>query len=189
MASILIVYASKYGQTEKIIGYMEARARSFGATVETFSAQSRVGVPDLADFDVVVVAAPVYVERYPGAIRQFIAEHRDALNAHRCAMFLSVSAAWSAAAGHKAVQTLTAAFLDATGWHPRKTDYLAGAVKYPRYNVFIRWVMRRIVARAGGDTDTRREFEYTDWSQADSIVDWMMIADTTPGDGGVDDGG
>ena len=40
---------------------------------------------------------------------------------------------------------------------------VAGALQYTKYNWFIRWVMRRIVSRAGGDTDTSRDYEYTDW--------------------------
>ena len=27
-----------------------------------------------------------------------------------------------------------------------------------------RWIMRRIVAKAHGDTDTSRDYEYTDWN-------------------------
>ena len=34
---------------------------------------------------------------------------------------------------------------------------------YTRYNWFIRRVMKRIAAKAGGDTDTTRDHEYTDW--------------------------
>jgi menaquinone-dependent protoporphyrinogen oxidase len=41
--------------------------------------------------------------------------------------------------------------------------FVAGALPYTRYNWLKRWIMRRIVAKAGGDTDTTRDFEYTDW--------------------------
>jgi menaquinone-dependent protoporphyrinogen oxidase len=40
----------------------------------------------------------------------------------------------------------------------------AGALLYTHYNFFIRWMMKRIVATAGGDTDTSRDYEYTDWN-------------------------
>jgi menaquinone-dependent protoporphyrinogen oxidase len=36
---------------------------------------------------------------------------------------------------------------------------------YTRYGVLKRWAMRRIVAKAGGDTDTSRDYEYTNWDE------------------------
>ena len=40
---------------------------------------------------------------------------------------------------------------------------VAGALPYTRYSPLTRWMMRRIVAKAKGDTDTSRDYEYTDW--------------------------
>ena len=56
----------------------------------------------------------------------------------------------------------TSFFSEATGGHPRRSRLLA---RFPdtRYNWLKRWMMRRIVAKAGGDTDTSRDYEYTDW--------------------------
>jgi menaquinone-dependent protoporphyrinogen oxidase len=42
---------------------------------------------------------------------------------------------------------------------------VAGALPYTRYNWLKRWVMKRIVAKAGGDTDTTRDYEYTNWEE------------------------
>ena len=41
---------------------------------------------------------------------------------------------------------------------------VAGALPYTRYGWIKRMMMRRIVAKAGGDTDTSRDYEYTDWN-------------------------
>jgi hypothetical protein len=35
---------------------------------------------------------------------------------------------------------------------------------YTRYGFFVRLVMRLISKMAGGDTDTSRDYEYTDWN-------------------------
>jgi menaquinone-dependent protoporphyrinogen oxidase len=61
-------------------------------------------------------------------------------------------------------------FLDATGWNPDIRKTVAGALPYTRYNWFTRWIMRRIVAKAGGDTDTSRDYEYTDWNQVRQLA-------------------
>ena len=54
-------------------------------------------------------------------------------------------------------------FLAFTSWHPTTTTAVAGALLYTRYNWIKRWAMVRIVRKAGGDTDTSRDYEYTNW--------------------------
>ena len=41
---------------------------------------------------------------------------------------------------------------------------LTGALRYTHYGWLTRMLMRRIVAKAGGDTDTSRDYDYTDWT-------------------------
>jgi menaquinone-dependent protoporphyrinogen oxidase len=55
-------------------------------------------------------------------------------------------------------------FLARYGWRPAITKLVAGALLYTRYGWLKRRMMKRIVAKAGGDTDTTRDFEYTDWN-------------------------
>jgi menaquinone-dependent protoporphyrinogen oxidase len=47
---------------------------------------------------------------------------------------------------------------------------IAGALKYSRYPLPLRWLMKRIAAKAGGDTDTSRDYEYTDWAQVEAYA-------------------
>jgi menaquinone-dependent protoporphyrinogen oxidase len=47
---------------------------------------------------------------------------------------------------------------------------VAGALPYSKYNFFIRFIMRRIAAQAGGDVDTSRDYEYTDWGAVDRFA-------------------
>ena len=46
---------------------------------------------------------------------------------------------------------------------PAITKRVAGALPYTKYNLFMRWIMKRIVKKQGGDTDTSRDYDYTDW--------------------------
>ena len=54
-------------------------------------------------------------------------------------------------------------FVQETGWQPGKVGKFAGALVYRRYGRVKRWLMKLVVKRAGGDTDTSRDYEYTDW--------------------------
>jgi menaquinone-dependent protoporphyrinogen oxidase len=57
-----------------------------------------------------------------------------------------------------------------TGWTPAQTACFAGALRYRQYNPFIRLLMRLIVGKAGGETDTTRDHEYTDWDAVERFA-------------------
>jgi menaquinone-dependent protoporphyrinogen oxidase len=61
-------------------------------------------------------------------------------------------------------------FVTRTRWRPALTTHVAGAL--PLYSVRLaqRWMMRRIARRAGGGTDTTRDYEYTDWDELSRFV-------------------
>ncbi len=40
---------------------------------------------------------------------------------------------------------------------------VAGALRYSQYGLLKRVVMRRIAGKESGDTDTSRDYEYTNW--------------------------
>jgi len=64
-------------------------------------------------------------------------------------------------------------FVKETGWQPTRVEPVAGALLYTRYNWLIRFIMKRISQSAGGDTDTTRDFEYTDWAALDRLAHEM----------------
>ena len=61
-------------------------------------------------------------------------------------------------------------FLSKAGWQPDDTKIVAGALPYSKYGFVRRFVMRKIVEKAGGDTDTSRDYEYTDWDDLRAFV-------------------
>jgi menaquinone-dependent protoporphyrinogen oxidase len=69
------------------------------------------------------------------------------------------------------LSTIIGRFLTGTGWRPTLTKPVAGALLYSRYNPFKRWIMKRIVQKGGGDTDTSRDYEYTDWDDLRAFAD------------------
>jgi menaquinone-dependent protoporphyrinogen oxidase len=54
-------------------------------------------------------------------------------------------------------------------------EMIAGALRYSKYPLPLRWLMRRIAKQAGGDTDTSRDYEYTDWEQVDGYARRLQI--------------
>ncbi len=55
-------------------------------------------------------------------------------------------------------------------WSPTIKETVAGGLAYRRYGLLKRWMMKRIARDAGGDTDTSKNHEYTDWQAVDQFV-------------------
>ena len=51
-----------------------------------------------------------------------------------------------------------------TGWRPDKVGLFAGAVKYSQYDGLTRFSSKLVVAVTTGDTNTSRDYEYTNWN-------------------------
>jgi menaquinone-dependent protoporphyrinogen oxidase len=124
---------------------------------------------DLRRYGVVFVGSPVRVGSYLKSVIRFVKAQRQALDKIPSAFF-SVSLAVAAHRGERKVdgraETLRVVekFRGATGWSPRRIELIAGALPYSKYNFLVRFVMKRIAVAAGGDTDTSRDYEYTDWA-------------------------
>jgi menaquinone-dependent protoporphyrinogen oxidase len=163
MTRILVLYGTTHGHTAKIARAIAETLRSQGASVDVIEANAEWPEPE--DYAAVVVAASVQGGRYQRPVRRWVRANADALNARPTAF---VSVCLGVLQHRSQVQQEVAAimtrFLTAAGWRPAVTTTVAGALLYTRYNPFIRWTMKRIVRKAGGDTDTSRDYEYTDWA-------------------------
>lgn len=162
MARILILYATTDGHTAKIADALADTLRSLHTTVCVSDAAH--AHPHPSAFDAVIVAAPVRGGRYQKTVQRWVRSHAPTLNAKPTA-FVSVclGVLQHSAAVDAALRAIVDSFLADTGWQPTITKPVAGALLYRHYNWFLRRVMKRIARKAGGDTDTSRNYEYTDW--------------------------
>ena len=163
MARILVLYGTTTGHTAKIARSIGDTLRQQGASVDVIEGNAEWPEPE--DYAAVVVAASVRGGKYQRSVRRWVKANAEALNARPTAF---VSVCLGVLQHEPQVQEEVAAimrrFLTAVGWRPTVTKTVAGALLYTRYNPFLRWVMKRITRKAGGDTDTSRDYEYTDWA-------------------------
>lgn len=171
---LFIGYASTEGQTQKIARHLMDRLVGQGHSVE-LSALDQAGPVDLARFDAAILGASVHVGQYQSVLSDFAETHADALNAVPT-LLLSVSLA---AAGHDAddwrgLDTILTDLSQATGWVPSQVLQVAGAYEPSKYDVFRRFVMRRIIAAKDPDADLDWDKEYTDWNALNAQIDkWI----------------
>jgi menaquinone-dependent protoporphyrinogen oxidase len=168
MARTLIVYGSVDGHTARVARRMAERLQRCGSPVELRSIEDAPARID--DFGMVIVGGAIRYGHYPRALEAWARAHRAALAARPSAFFSVCLSAGGPGARPKTAQGYVDQFRARTGWQPRTVGSFAGALLYRRYNPFIRLMMRLIVGMAGGDTDTSRDYEYTDWDAVDRFA-------------------
>ena len=182
MKPIGIFYATREGQTRRIAEHAAANLKGRGFEVEISNVQD---VPSKADVDLgryaaVILAASVHAGAHESEMVKFVKRGLAQLE-HLPAALLSVTLSEAGAERLDAtpqeharfaadVDKMLNHFYEQTGWHPRTVKPVAGALLYTKYNLLIRFVMKRIAKSVGAETDTSRDYEYTDWAALDQFV-------------------
>lgn len=164
MPRILILYGTTDGHTAKIAAALAETLRIEGASVDVADAGARVPPPGADGYTAVIVAASIHASGYQASVRRWVKANLGTLRACPTA-FVSVclGVLQHDPAVDRELQAILQRFYAQTRWQPPVTRIVAGALLYTRYGWLKRFVMRRIAARAHGDVDTTRDYEYTDW--------------------------
>ena len=162
MTRILVFYGTTEGQTGKIAEVLASELRARGADVDLVDAAAHSPVP--TDYAAVVVAASVHAGGYQRSVRLWVHENAAALlSLHTAFISVCLGVLQHDPAVDRELKAIIDRFVAATGWQPDVTKVVAGGLPYTKYNWITRWAMKRIVRKAGGDIDTSRDYEYTDW--------------------------
>lgn len=183
MANVLVLYATHDGQTRKIAERIATVLRVRRHLVELFEAGHAPRDLDLSRFQAIFIGSPIHAQGYLKPVVRFVQSHRTELD-RVPTLFFSVGLAILSKTSDGRAQTMTIVdkLVSETGWHPRRVELIAGALPYTRYNFLIRFVMRQIAKKEGGDTDTSRDYEYTDWNAVERLaVEFVeQVAETRP---------
>jgi len=184
MTRILVLYGTTHGQTRKISEVLAAEMRARGADVDLVDAAAHS--PVLTAYAAVVVAASVHAGGYQRSVGRWVQANAAALRSRPTA-FISVclGVLQHDPAVDRELKAIIDRFVAANGWQPDVTKVVAGGLPYTRYNWFTRWAMKRIVRKAGGDIDTSRDYEYTDWDDVRrfaGVIVTMVAGRTSAGE-------
>jgi menaquinone-dependent protoporphyrinogen oxidase len=179
MRKILIVYATREGQTAKIAARFAEDLRAHGCHATLHDARGpRVALDGAA---AVVLAASVHVGSHEKEMVKFVRAHREEL-ARLPTVFISVSLSEAEvedpthsesdrARATDEVRQVAEAFFKKTEFQPTHFFPVAGRLAYLEYNWFIRLILKRIAAAHHQSTDTTRDHEYTDWAALDAMAE------------------
>lgn len=154
---LLIIYASRYGQTEKIARRM---AMATGVRTVAVSIADAASV-SLQDYDFLIIASSVYFGKHDRRIEEFVRKNAQSIAAMQSA-FVSVSGSKDPA--------FVQEFSRRTGWIPEVQVSFAGGEPYTKYGFFTRWLMRSIARKHGRRVDVHRDYDFTDWKAVDHFT-------------------
>ncbi len=169
MPRSLILYATTEGQTARIAQRMAHTLRGKGCVVDAFPADAAPAGLDV--YDGVIIGASIHYGRHPGYLRALVRNHRGVLAARPSAFFSVSLSAGGPGARPKSAKRYLDKFLHQTGWRPRQTATIGGALQYSKYGRLKTLLMRMIVGFAGGDTDASQDYEYTDWEAVERFAE------------------
>lgn len=170
MSRILLLHASVEGQTLLIAERIAKALREKAHSVELLPADTDPSRIDPAAWDGVMIGASIHYGHHPAYLRKLVARQRGALEARPNAFFSVSLSAGGPRPKPAAAQRYIDKFLRKTGWQPQQIASFAGAVKYSVYGPIKRRVMIVFVGLGGGETDTSRDYEYTDWAAVERFA-------------------
>ncbi|MBD3239263.1 MAG: menaquinone-dependent protoporphyrinogen IX dehydrogenase [Chitinivibrionales bacterium] len=174
----LIAYESAHGQTQKIAEAIAGHLRERGDEVTLVRCRDAQNDNQLVDgADRVVVGASVHAGTHLGPTAIFVKNHLEKLQSKPSAFYsVSLAASGGEDKGMTEARKYLTDFLVQAKWQPQHTAVFAGALPYRQYNIFLRFVLKQIVKSQGGDTDTSRDHEYTDWDRVREFAETIAGA-------------
>jgi menaquinone-dependent protoporphyrinogen oxidase len=184
MKPILVLYATREGQTRKIAEHVAQYLVARGLDVCLEDVENPIESIDPAHFRAVVLAASIHHGPHAREMVGFVKANREVL-ARLPTAFLSVSLAaasaederqtgakhpWTSAEVAKATQV----FLDRTGLRPVRVLPVAGALLYSEYGHLVRFVMQRITQDSERGGSPSHDFEYAAWARLDRFIDGFL---------------
>ena len=168
---VCILFATREGQTEKVATRIAEHLQQAGAIPELVNAADAAATDriDLSAYDLLVFGGSMHAGGIEAELVDFINQNADQIKATTSSFFLvllsaatadpQLRASWLADAQAKMSAQLKVSFAD--------TEMIAGALRYSKYPLPLKWIMKRIAKQAGEGTDTSRDYEYTDWRQVE----------------------
>jgi menaquinone-dependent protoporphyrinogen oxidase len=171
----LVLYSSRDGQTHAIASYIGNAIKEDGEC-DVMDLQD-AGNINLARYGKVMIGASIRYGHFSPLLDQFVKRHVDLLNAMPSAFFSVNLTARKPEKRTPQTNVYTSKFLLATPWKPTLCNVFAGALRYPRYSWLDRVMIQLIMRMTGGETDSSKEVEYTDWQQVKQFaVDFGKLA-------------
>ena len=160
----LYLYSTREGQTEKIIHQIAREQNESDCEFIDLHTDPQL---ELSQYSKVLIGASIRYGHLNKKLYQFIEGHAEQLNNSNAAFFCVNLTARKEDQGKDTPEgsAYIRTFLKKSVWQPRLIGVFAGALLYPRYGWFDKKMIQLIMKLTGGETDTTKEIEYTNWEK------------------------
>lgn len=167
MKKIIILYSSREGQTSKIGHYI---ADQIGMQNCELMDLHQIKDVDLTQYETVIIGASIRYGHFNKKLYQFIQSHLEQLKHVKAAFYCVNLTARKEGKDTPEGSAYIQKFLNKSPWTPSLIGVFAGGLYYPRYGWLDRLMISFIMRLTGGETDTTKEVEYTNWEKVDLFV-------------------
>jgi menaquinone-dependent protoporphyrinogen oxidase len=171
MANVLVVYGTTDGHTRKIAQQVGGYIRGMGHNAEVLDSAD-VREDFRADgFNAFIILGSLHQGNHQSSLVHFVKKHRAELKlAPSTLLSVSLTAASKDGDHLPELQKCVDKFTEETEWEPSEWTPVAGALMYVEYDWIKRMILKAISKKAGGDTDTSQDYEYTDWEALETYI-------------------
>ena len=164
MSKALFLYSSREGQTKKILSYIDEKLSDFEVETSNLHTVKKI---DFSKYDKVLIGASIRYGHFNKKLYQFIAHYKDQLYAAKVGFFCVNLTARKESQGKDTPEgsVYIQKFLSKSPWQPTLIGVFAGALCYPHYKFFDKMMIKLIMRKTGGEKDTSKEVEYTNWEK------------------------
>ncbi|OTA18934.1 Protoporphyrinogen oxidase [Xenorhabdus beddingii] len=169
----LLLYSTQDGQTKKILTRIAENLRRAGIQCDLRDLTTMKQV-NLTPYHKVMVGASIRYGHFNSVLHKFVIRHQKQLNLMPTAFFGVNLTARKPEKRTPETNAYVRKFLTKSPWQPDLCEVFAGALLYPRYRWLDRIMIQFIMRMTGGETDTKKEIEYTDWEQVDRFSETFL---------------
>lgn len=164
MTKALLLYSSHDGQTLKIMQSIDKSLNEYQCDLVDLHQAALIKIEQ---YDKVLIGASIRYGHLNRKLYQFIEENFQALERIDAAFFCVNLTARKEQQQKDTPQgsAYIKTFLKKSKWQPKLIGVFAGALNYPQYGFFDKHMIRLIMKLTGGETDTLKSIEYTNWEK------------------------
>ena len=169
MKKVLFLYATTDGQTIKICKHIQSQLPEYHCEFQNLD---NGDVVDFSLYEKIVIGASIRYGHLSKNLYHFIEANLEALKQNKVAFFCVNLTARKEEQGKDTPEgsVYMRTFLKKSPWTPKLQAVFAGALRYPQYKFFDRIMIQLIMKITGGETDTTKEIEYTNWDKVSNFA-------------------
>jgi len=167
MSHTLLIYSTNDGQTKKICKAIEAQLTQ--DSVSCISLEQAQAV-DWSSIDKVIIGASIRYGHFNKALDKFLTRFKTEIEQRPNGFFCVNLTARKAEKNTPKTNAYMVKFLTDSPWQPQLQAVFAGALLYSKYGWADKFMIRLIMKITGGETDTSKDIEYTDWDKVTAFA-------------------